>query len=195
MQSKHVIIFFPFLDDGDNHVYPGIIAAILLVFIIVVIVMIAIVIVVIKKKKSIIRSQQSATVAVPTPPQASVLLHTNTMVSSQAPATDQSYINPTYTQQQTPQVLTGNEATLTPVGPQPVVYYPYYHGAGHAAAVGSASNQSALAYGNKLELAPPSYTACTGEGAPDGSTHNRLNLLPPDHAAAASVQVPPATNN
>ena len=202
-------MFFTFLDDqststgsssssdgdGDNHIYPGIIAAILLVFIIVVIVIIVIIIVVIKKKKSIRRSQQTATVTVPTPPQASVLLHTNAMVSSQAPATNQSYPNVAYAQQQTPQVLTGNEATLTTVGPQPVVYYPYYHGAGHAAAVGSASNQSALPYGNKLKLAPPSYTACTGEGAPDGSTNNRSNLLPPDYAAAASVQVPPATNN
>ena len=178
-------------------IYPGIIAAISLVFIIVVIVIIAIVIIVIKKKKSIRRSQQTATVAVPTPPQASVLLHTNALVSSQAPATDQSYPNPVYVQQQTPQVLTGNEATLAPVGLQPVVYYPYYHGAGHVTAVvGSASNQSALPYGNKLELAPPSYSACTGEGAPDGSTNNRPNLLPPDYAAAAaSVQVPPATNS
>ena len=209
MQLKYVIMFFPFLDgqitstgssstsdgDGDNHIYPGIIAAISLVFIIVVIVIIAIVIIVIKKKRSIRRSQQTATVAMPTPPQASVVLHTNATVSSQAPATNQSYPNPAYAQQQTPQVLTSNEATLTPVGPQPVVYYPYYHGAGHVTAVGSASNQSALPYGNKLELAPPSYSVCTSEGAPDGSTNNRSNLLPPDYAAAASEQVPPATNN
>ena len=148
MQLKHVIIicFFPFLDgqststgssDGDNYVHPGIIAAILLVFIIVVIVMIAIIIIVMKKKKSIRRSQQTATVA---SPQAPVVLHTNALVSSQAPPTNQSYPNPTYAQQQTPQALTGNEAALTPVGPQPVVYYPHYHGAGHAAAVGFASN-------------------------------------------------------
>ena len=205
MQLKHVIIFFSILDgqstssssdgDGDNHVYPGIIAAILLVFIVGVIVIIAIVIVVIKKKKSIRRSQQSATVAMPTPPQASVLLHTNAVVSSQAPATNQSYPNPTYAQQQTPQVLTGNEATLRPVGPQSVVYYPHYHGAGHDAVVGSASNQLALPYGNKLELAPPSYSVCTGEGAADGSNNNRSNLLPPNHAAAAAVQIPPATNS
>ena len=204
-------MFFPFLDGqststgssssssdggGDNHIYPGIIAAISLVFIIVVIVIIAIVIIVIKKKKSIRRSQQTATVTMPTPPQASVLLHTNAMVSSQAPATNQSYPNPAYAQQQTPQALTRNEATLTPVSPQPVVYYPYYHGAGHAAAVGSASNQSALPYGNKLELAPPSYSACTGEGTPDGSTNNKSNPLPPDYAAAAAcVQIPPATNS
>ena len=175
--------------------YPGIIAAILLVFIVGVIVIIAIVIVVIKKKKSIRRSQQSATVAMPTPPQASVLLHTNAVVSSQAPATNQSYPNPAYAQQQTPQVLTGNEATLTPVGPQSVVYYPHYHGAGHDAVVGSASNQLALPYGNKLELAPPSYSVCTGEGAADGSNNNRSNLLPPNYAAAAAVQIPPATNS
>ena len=181
--------------DDDNHIYPGIIAAISLVFIIVVIAIIAIVIIVIKKKKSIRRSQQTATVTIPTPPQASVLLHTNALVSSQAPASNQSYPNPAYAQQQTPQVLTGNEATLTPVGPQSVVYYPHYHGAGHDAVVGSASNQLALPYGNKLELAPPSYSVCTGEGAPDGSTNNKPNLLPPDYAAAASEQVPPATNS
>ena len=55
-----------------------------------------------KKKKSIRQSQQTTTVA---PPQGSVVLHTNAMVSSQAPATNQSYPNPTYAQQQTPQVL------------------------------------------------------------------------------------------
>ena len=181
---------------GDSHVYPGIIAAILLVFIIVIIVIAGIIIIVIKKKKSISRSQQTATVAVNPPPQASVILYTNALASSRAPASNQSYPNLVYAQQQTLQASRGNEAVLTSVNPQPFAYYPHYHGAGHAPTVGFSSNQSVVPVGNKPETDPPPYSVCTGEGAPDGSTNNRSNLLPPDYASAsASAQVPPATNS
>ena len=87
-----------------------------------------------------------------------------------------------------------NEAAVTSVSPQPFAYYPHYHGAGHAPAVGFSSNQSVVPVGNKPETDPPPYSACTGEGAPDGSTSNRSNLLPPDYASA-SAQVLPATNS
>ena len=183
-------------DDENNHVYPGVIAAGLLVFIIAGILIIGIIIMVIRKKKSITQSQQTASVTVATPPQASVLHYTYPSVSSQAPVSNQPYSNPIYAQQQTPQVSTGNEASMTSVSPQPAAFYPNHCGAGHAAAVGFTTNQSALPDGNMPEINPPTYSACTGEGAPNGSTNNRSNLLPPDYVSAcASVPIPPATNS
>ena len=176
--------------------YPGVIAAGLLVFIIAGIVIIGIIIIVIKKKKSISQSQQIASVAVATPPQPTVVLYTNPSVSSQAPVSNQSYPNPIYVQQQTLQASTGNEAAITSVSPQPATFDPNHYGAGHAAAVGFTTNQSALPDGNMPEIDPPTYGACTGEGAPDGSTNNHSNLLPPDYASACvSVPIPPATNS
>ena len=182
-------------DDGDDsHVYPGVIAAGLLVFIIVGIV--GIILIVIKKKKANRRSPQAESVAVATPPQPAVVFYTNPSVPSQAPVSNQSYPNPVYAQQQTPQSSTGNEAVVTSVTPQAAAFNPNYHGAGHASAVGFTSNQSALPDGNMLEVDPPTYSACAGEGAPDGSTNNQSNLLPPDYTSACtSVPIPPATNN
>ena len=183
-------------DDENNHVYPGVIAAGLLVFIIAGILIIGIIIMVIRKKKSITQSQQTASVAVAIPPQASVLHYTYPSVSSQAPVSNQPYSNPIYAQQQTPQVSTCNVPSMTSVSPQPAAFYPYHCGAGHAAAVGFTTNQSALPDGNMPEINPPTYSACTGEGAPNGSTNNRSNLLPPDYVSAcASVPILPATNS
>ena len=181
-------------DDDDNHIYPGVIAGTLFVFIIAGIVIIGII--VIKKKKSIRRSQQTASVAVATPPQASILHYTYPSVSSQAPVSNQSYSNPVYVQQQTPQASTGNEAAMTSVSPRAATFYPRYNGAESAAAVGFTSNQSHLPDGNIPAVNAPTYLACTGERAPDGSTNNQSNLLPPDYASAcASVPIPPATNS
>ena len=180
--------------DDDDHVYPGVIAGTLLVFILAGIVIIGII--VIRKRKSIRRSQQTASVAVATPPQTSVLHYTYPSVSSQAPVSNQSYPNPVYAQQQTPQASTGNEAAMTSVSPQAAAFYPHYHGAGHAAAVGFTSNQSHLPDSNMPAINPPTYSARTGEHAPDGSTNNQSNLLPPDYASAcASVPIPPVTNS
>ena len=165
-------------DDDDNHVYPGVIAAGLLVFLIAVI---GIIIVVMKKKKSIRQSQPTARVTVTTPPQAPVVHYTYPSVSSQAPVSSQPHSNPVSAQQQISQA-----------------FYPHYHGAEHAAAVGSISNQSHLP-GNQPAGKPPTYSACTGERVPDESTNNRPMFLPPDYASAvstsASVQVSPATNS
>ena len=182
-------------DDGDDsHVYPGVIAAALLVFIITGIVILGII--VIKKKKSIRRSQQTAGVAVATPPQPAVILYTNPSASSQASISNQSYPNPVYAQQQAPQTSTENEASVTSVSPQPAAFYPNYHGTEHAPAVKFTSNQSALPDGNMPEIDPPTYSASTGKSAPDGSTNNQLNLLPPDYVSACtSVPIPPATNS
>ena len=183
-------------DDDDNHVYPGVIAAGLLMFIIAGIVIVVIIIIVIKKKKSIRLSQETASVAVATPPQASALHYTYPSVSPQAPVSNQSYSNPVYAQQQTPRASTDNEAAMTSISPQAATFYPHYHGIEHAAAVGFTSNQSHLPDGNKPAINPPTYSACTGESAPDGSTNNQSNLLPPDYASAcASVPIPPATNS
>ena len=177
-------------DDGDdNHVYPGVIAAGLLVFIIAGIV--GIIIIVIKKKKSNRRSPQTESVAVATPPQPTVVFYTNPSVPSQAPVSNQSYPNPVYAQQQTPQSSTGNEAVVTSVTPQAAAFNSNYHGAGHAGAVGFTSNQSALPDGNMPEIDPPTYSASTGKSAPDGSANNQLNLLPPDYVSACtSVPIP-----
>ena len=186
-------------DNHHHHVYPGVIAAALLVFVIAGIMIVGIIIMAIKKKKSIRRLQQTGRVAVATHRRASVLHYTYQPVPSQAPVSNQSYSNPVYAQQQTPQSSTGNEAAVTSVSPQPAEFYPHYHGAGHTAAVGFTSNQSALPDGNMPEIDPPTYSACTGEHAPDGSANNQLMFLPPDYASAvstsASVQVPPATNS
>ena len=183
--------------DG-NQVYPGVIAAALFVFIIAGIVIVGIIIMVTKKKKSIRQLQQTGRVAVDTPPQASVLQYTYPSVPPQAPVSSQSYPNPVYAQQQTLQSSTGNEAavtSVTSVTQRTATFYPHYHGAGHTAAVGFTSNQS----GNKPAINPPTYSECTGESAPDGSTNNQSIFLPPDYASAvstsASVQVPPATNS
>ena len=183
-------------DDDDNHVYPGVTAAGLLVFIIAGIVIVGIIIIVIKKKKSIRRSQQTASVAVATPPQPAVILYTNPSVSPQVPVRNQSYPNPVYAQQQAPQTSTGNKTSVTSVSLQPAAFYPNYHGAEHAPAVKFTSNQSALPDGNMPEIDPPTYSASTGKSAPDGSTNNQLNLLPPDYVSACtSVPILPATNS
>ena len=182
-------------DDDDNHVYPGVIAAGLFVFIIAGIVIVGIIIIVIKKKKPIRQSQQTVSVPVATPPQPAIVLY-NPSVSSQAAVSNQSYSNSVYAHQQTPQASTGNEAAITTVSPQPAVFYPHHNGVEHAAAVGFTNNQSALPNGNMPEIDPPTYHACTGESAPDGSTNNQSNLLPPDYdSACASVPIPPATNS
>ena len=170
----------------------------MLAFIIAGIVIVGIIIIVIKKKKSIRQLQQTGRVAVATPPQASVLQYMYPSVSSQAPVSNQSYSNPVYAQQQTPQSSTGNEAAVTSVSPRAATFYPHYHGTGHTATVKFTSNQSHLP-GNKPAINPPTYSECTGERAPDGSTNNRSIFLPPDYASAvsasASVQVPPATDS
>ena len=186
-------------DDDDDHVYPGVIAASSLVFVIAGMVIVGIIIIVIKKKKSIRQLQQAGRVAVATPPQAPVLHYTYPSASSQAPVSNQSYLNPVYAQQQTPQASTGNEAAVTSVSPQAGTFYPNCYSAGNAAAVGFTSNQSYLPDGNKPAINPPPYSACTGEHGPDGSTNNQSIFLPPDYAStvstSASVQVPPATNS
>ena len=208
MQAKYVTVYmFLYLDgqifdssssaNDDNHVYPGVITAGLLVFIIAGIVIVGII--VIKKKKSIRRSPQTTRTAVTTPPQASVLHYTYPSVSPQAPVSNQFYSNPVYDQQQTPPALTGSEAAITSVSPQAATFYPHYHGAGNAAAVGFTSNQSHLPYSNKPAINPPPYSVCTGEHGPDGPTNNEPIFLPPDYASAVStsdsVQVPPTTNS
>lgn len=208
MQVKNVTVYmFLYLDghstsandddDDSNHVYPGVIAAGLLVFIIAGIVIVGII--VIKKKKSIQRSPQTARTAVATPPLASVLHYTYPSVSPQAPVSNQFYSNPVYDQQQTPQALTGNEAAIISVSSQAATFYPHYHGAGNAAAVGFTSNQSHLPYSNKPAINPPPYSICTGEQGPHGPTNNEPIFLPPDYASAVStsdsVQVPPTTNS
>ena len=186
------------VDDNDSYVYPGVIAAALFVFIIAGIVIVGIIIIVVRNKKSIRPLQQTGRVAVATTPQATLLQYTYPSASSQIPVSNQPYSNPVYAQQQTPQSSTVNEAAVTSVSPQAAAFYPHYHGAGHTAAVGFTSNQSHLP-GNKPATNPPTYSECTGESAPDGSTNGQLMFLPPDYASAvstsASVQVPPATNS
>ena len=156
-------------------------------FIIAGIVIVGIIIIVIKKQKSIRQLQQTGRVAVVTPPQAS------------APVNNQPYSNPVYAQQQTLQASTGNEAAITSVSPQVATFYPNHYGAEHAAPVGFTSNQSYLPDGNMPEIDPPTYSACTGKHAPNGSSNKRSIFLPPDYASAvstsASVQIPPSTNN
>ena len=185
--------------DDDSNVYPGVIAAGVIVFIIAGIVIVGIIIIVIRKKKSLRQLEQTGRVTEATLPQASVLHYTYPSVSSQAPVSNQPYPNLVHNQQQTPQASTGNEAAMTSISPQAAMFYPNYYGAGNAAAVGFTSNQSYLPDGNKPAIDPPTYSACTGERGPDGSTNNQSIFLPPDYASAvstnASVQVPPATNN
>ena len=160
---------------------------------------VGIIIIVIRKKKSIRRSQQTGRVTVATPPQASIPHYTYPSVSSQAPVSNQPYPNPISVQLQTPQASTGNEAAVTSITPQAISFYPNYYGGGHAAPVGFTSNQSHLLDGNMPAINPPTYSACTGEHASDGSSNNRSIFLPPDYTSAvstsASVQVSTATNS
>ena len=160
---------------------------------------VGIIVIVIRKKKSIRRSQQTGRITEATPPQAPALHYTYPSVSSQAPVTNQSYLNPVYAQQQTPQASTGNEAVVTLISPQATSFYPNYYGGGYAAPVGFTSNQSHLPDGNMPAINPPNYSACTGERVPNGSTNNRSIFLPPDYASAvstsASVEVSTATNS
>ena len=127
--------------DGDNHVYPGVIVAVLLVFIAAMLIMG--IVIIIKIKKSIRRSQKTAKVAVIKSPQFSVIHYAHPAVSSQVPVSNQSYPNPVYAQQQTPQTSTDSEAAITSVSPQAAAFYPSY-GDAEDAAVGFTSDQLAL---------------------------------------------------
>ena len=102
------------------------------------------IVIIIKIKKSIRQSQKTAKVAVIKSPQFSVIHYAHPSVSSQVPVSNQSYPNPVYAQQQTPQTSTDSEAAMTSVSPQAA---PSYGDAEHAA-VGFTSDQLALLDGN-----------------------------------------------
>ena len=132
-------------------------------------------------------SLQSGRIIVATAPQAPLVQ------LPQATTINQSY-NPSYTQQQTAQVSTDEEATVTSVIPQSATRYLY-----RVATAGSTSNPSALP-DDAINFPP----YCV-EHAPDEATNNQsfshdgtLTLSSPDYApvvsAGVSVPVPSVDN-
>ena len=170
-------------NDGDNHVYPGVFVGGLFMFIAGIAIM-GIIIKTIKKKKF---ARLSLCTARGIPQQASLVQ------LPQATTINQSY-NPSYTQQQTAQVSTGEEATVTSVIPQSAT-----HDIFCVATAGSSSNPSALP-DDAINFPP----YCV-EHAPDEATNNQsfshdgtLTLSSPDYApvvsAGVSVPVPSVDN-
>ena len=174
--------------SSNDAVYPGVFVGGLLMFIVGIAIMgiliMGIIIKIIRKKKFARLSLYTARV-IPQP--------ASTVQLPQATTINQSY-NPSYTQQQTAQVSTGEENTVTSVIPQSAVHYMFC-----VATAGSSSNPSALP--DDVINFPP---YCV-EHAPDEPTNNQsfshdgtLTLSSPDYApvvsAGVSVPVPPVNN-
>ena len=171
--------------NGDDPGYPGIIAAVLVVLFITGIVIICIylfIIRVVKKRKSIRQSRQTGRITIATNPQASAH-YTYTSILPQSPS---------YSEQQTPSIVTCEETT---VDQNSAVCYAFHHDNAHTTAE-STNNPSVLS--DKQQL----FTANSQQHKkvnsvyiiPDGSTdkqsiliNGNLSVLPDDYPPTLST--------
>ena len=168
--------------NGDNPGYPGIIAAVLLMLFIAGIVIISIIIRVVKKKNSIRQSRQTGRITIATNPQASAH-YTYTSILPQSPS---------YSEQQTPSIVTCEETT---VDQNSAVCYTFHHDNEHTTTE-STNNPSVLS--DKQQLCTANSQQYEKVNSvyiiPDGSTdkqsiliNGNLSVLPDDYPFTAST--------